>query len=82
MDENSLMEPRSRVPHLKASKARTYPLNVSPNGGPNGAVGAPAGRSAYRDDCQRDYGPDLDEPFDEIESGSEFLTAALQAARY
>jgi hypothetical protein len=46
------------------------------------AVGAPAGRSAYRDDYQRDHGPDLDEPFDEIESVHEFLTAALQAARY
>jgi hypothetical protein len=77
-----MIEPRSDVHRPKASEERTYHAIVSPSGGANDAVGAPAGRSAYRDDYQRDHGPDLDEPFDEIESVHEFLTAALQAARY
>ncbi len=38
----------------------------------SGAVVAPASRAAYRDDYQCNYGPDLDEPLDRIESGRDF----------
>jgi hypothetical protein len=37
-----------------------------------GAAAAVAGRTAYREEYQRDYGPDLDESLDGIESGHEF----------
>jgi hypothetical protein len=76
------MKPRSDVPHPKVSEERTYHVIVSPSGGANDAFGISAGRSAYRDDHQRNHGPDLDEPVDGIVSEHEFLTAALQAARY
>ena len=33
---------------------------------------AAAGRTAYREEFQRDYGPDLDESLDGTESGREF----------
>jgi hypothetical protein len=33
---------------------------------------AAAGRTAYRDEFERDFGPDLDEPLDVTESGHEF----------
>jgi hypothetical protein len=33
---------------------------------------AAAGRTAYREEFQRDYGPDLDETVDGTESGREF----------
>jgi hypothetical protein len=38
----------------------------------DGAGPMAAGRTAYRDEYQRDYGPDLDEPSDRTESGQEF----------
>ena len=37
-----------------------------------GGVGAVAGRTAYREEYQRDHGPDRDEPLDGTESGEEF----------
>ncbi len=41
-------------------------------GGTKGSgAAAVAGRSAYRQDFQRDYGPDLDEQLDATESGHE-----------
>jgi hypothetical protein len=40
--------------------------------GPKGGARAAAGRVAYREEFQRDYGPDLDEPLDGTESGYEF----------
>ena len=46
---------------------------------PNVSGGAPAGRTAYRDGYQCDHGPDLDEPFDQTESGHEFLVPVLLA---
>ena len=36
------------------------------------AAVALAGRTAYREEFQRDHGPDLDESLDGIESGHEF----------
>jgi hypothetical protein len=38
----------------------------------SGAATAVAGRTAYREEFQRDYGPDLDEPLDGTESRREF----------
>ena len=66
------MEPRSGVHHPKA-----HPCHVVVS--PNVSGGAPAGRPAYRDEYQRDHGPDLDEPFDQTESGHEFLVPLLLA---
>lgn len=37
-----------------------------------GAVPVRTGRSAYREEFQRNYGPDLDEALDRVESGLEF----------
>ena len=37
-----------------------------------GAAAAVAGRTAYREEFQRDDGPDLDESLDGTESGHEF----------
>ncbi len=36
------------------------------------AAAAVAGRTAYREEYQRDYGPDRDESLDGTESGHEF----------
>ena len=36
-----------------------------------GAVAGVAGRTAYRQEFERDYGPDLDESLDVTESGHE-----------
>jgi hypothetical protein len=47
-------------------KEKTYHGVASTKGGA-GAVAA--GRTAYREEYQRDYGPDLDEPLDGTESG-------------
>ena len=69
------MEPRSGVHHPKAHAEGSYHVVVSPDV----SGGAPAGRAAYRDEYQFDYGPDLDEPFDQTESGHEFLVPVLQA---
>ena len=47
---------------------RSYGV-ASANGG---AAVALAGRTAYREEYQRDRGPDLDESLDEMESMHEF----------
>ena len=47
---------------------RSYGVAIA-NGG---AAVALAGRTAYREEYQRDRGPDLDESLDGIESGHEF----------
>jgi hypothetical protein len=60
-------------------RQRTEPAG-SP--GTTGYAFSMAGRTAYRGEYQRDYGPDLDEPFDQTESGHAFLVPALQAARF
>ena len=49
-------------------KDRTYGIAIA-NAGPGVAL---AGRTAYREEYQRDRGPDLDESLDGIESGHEF----------
>jgi hypothetical protein len=59
-----MTEPRNSEHHTRVHQENSYP----------GVVGAraAAGRTAYREEFQRDYGPDLDEPLDGSESGHEF----------
>jgi len=61
-----MTEPRNTEHHTKMHKEKTYHGVASTKGGA-GAVAA--GRTAYREEYQRDYGPDLDEPLDGTESG-------------
>lgn len=56
-------------------RARAHHVVISPNV----SGGAPAGRTAYREEYQCDHGPDLDEPLDQTESGHEFLVPLLLA---
>jgi hypothetical protein len=67
-----MTESRSSEHHAKAVSGNMYRGSASPNGGANGGVWAVAGRTAYRDEFQRDYGPDPDERLDSNESGREF----------
>jgi hypothetical protein len=59
-----MTEPRNSEHHTRVHQENSY----------LGVVGAraAAGRTAYREEFQRDYGPDLDEPLDGSESGHEF----------
>ena len=61
-----MTEPRNSEHHTKVHQERTYHRIASTKGGA-GAVAV--GRTAYREEYQRDYGPDLDEPLDRTESG-------------
>jgi hypothetical protein len=54
--------------HKNLYHEKTYHGVASTKGGARLA----AGRTAYREEYQRDYGPDLDEPLDVTESGQEF----------
>jgi hypothetical protein len=54
--------------HTKVHQEKAYHGVASTKGG----AGAAAGRTAYREEYQRDYGPDRDEPLDGTESGHEF----------
>ena len=60
--------PRNSENHTKVHQEKTYHGVASTKGG----AGAAVGRMAYREDYQRDYGPDLDELLDGTESGHEF----------
>lgn len=62
-----MTEPRNSGHHTKVHQETTYQGVASPKGGARAA----AGRTAYRQEFQRDYGPDLDEPLDGTESGYE-----------
>jgi hypothetical protein len=64
-----MMEPRNSEHHAKIHHEKTYHGVASPKGG---AAIVAAGRSAYREEFQRDYGPDLDESLDVTESGHAF----------
>jgi hypothetical protein len=68
LNETIMTEPKSSEHHAKAVGGNTYRGSASPNGG----VWAVAGRTAYRDEFQPDYGPDPDERLDSNESGHEF----------
>jgi hypothetical protein len=63
-----MTEPRNGAHHTKVHQEETYHGLARAKGGAE----SPAGRTAYREEYQRDYGPDLDEPLDGIESGHEF----------
>jgi hypothetical protein len=64
-----MTEPRSREHHARVHQERTYHGVTSAK---DGAGPMAAGRTAYREEYQRDYRPDLDEPLDRAESGHEF----------
>jgi len=63
-----MTEPRNSENHMKVHQEKTYHGVASTKGG----AGAAVGRMAYREDYQRDYGPDLDELLEGTESGHEF----------
>ena len=60
-----MTEPRKSEHHTKVHQQSKYHGVASTKGG---AVAAVAGRRAYREEFQRDYGPDLDESLDGTES--------------
>jgi len=64
-----MTEPRNSEDHTKVHQEKTYHGLASTKGG---AWAVAADRTAYREEYQRDYGPDLDEPLDGTESGREF----------
>ena len=63
------MELRDSEHHTKVHQQEKHYGIVSPKGG---AAAVVAGRTAYREEFQRDYGPDLDESLDGTESRHEF----------
>jgi len=64
-----MTEPRNSEHHTKVHQQRKYHGIASAKGG---AAAAVAGRRAYLEEFQPDYGPDLDESLDGNESGPEF----------
>ena len=62
-----MTDPRSDERHTKVHRQKKYYGVASTKGG----AAAVAGRTAYREEYQRDYGPDLDEPLDGTESAQE-----------
>jgi hypothetical protein len=62
-----MTDPRSDERHTKVRRQKKYYGVASTKGG----AAAVAGRTAYREEYQRDYGPDLDEPLDGTESPQE-----------
>jgi hypothetical protein len=64
-----MTEPRNSEHRTKAHQQKKYYDVASTKGGTAAAV---TGRAAYREEYQHDYGPDLDESLDGIESGHEF----------
>ena len=59
-----MTEPRDSEHHPKVHQQKKYYGVASTKGG-----AAAAGRMSYREEFQRDYGPDLDESLDGTESG-------------
>jgi hypothetical protein len=64
-----MTEPRNKEHLMQAHPQRTHHGVTSAK---DGAGPAAAGRTAYREEFQRNYGPDFDEPLDTAESGHEF----------
>jgi hypothetical protein len=64
-----MTEPRNNEHHSKVHQQEKYYGVASTKGG---AASTMVGRTAYREEYQRDYGPDLDESSDGTESGHEF----------
>ena len=77
--ETAMTEPREIPHHPKVHQGKKYHGVASTKGGATASV---AGRTAYRDEYQRDYGPDPDESIDGTESGHEVSTPARQAAPF
>lgn len=67
--ETIMTKSRMHEDHAKLHQEEAYHRLRSTKGS---AGTVAAGRTAYRDDYQRDYGPDLDESLDKVESGHEF----------
>jgi len=63
-----MTEPRRSVNHTRIRQEGAYPDLASTGCD----VWAVAGRTAYREEFHRDYGPDADESRDSSESGREF----------
>jgi hypothetical protein len=61
-----MTEHRGSEYHTKVHQQEKYYGVASAKGG---AVAAVAGRTAYRGEFQRNYGPDLDESLDGTETG-------------
>jgi hypothetical protein len=74
-----MTEPRESQHHPKVHQGKKYHGVASTKGGTAASV---AGRTAYREEYQRDYGPDPDEPLDGAESGREVSPLARQAAPF
>ena len=69
LNEKIMTEPRNSEHRTKIQQQdRSYGVAIA-NGG---AAVALAGRTAYREEFQRDHGPDLDESVDGIESARGF----------
>jgi hypothetical protein len=64
-----MTEPRNSKHHTKVHQQKKFYDVASTKGG---AAVAVSGSTAYREEFQRDYGPDLDESLDVTESGHEF----------
>ena len=65
-----MTEPGKRQHHTKARQKSGYDGRAGSERGAGARV--PAGRTPYREEFERNYGPDLDEALDETESGHEF----------
>lgn len=63
-----MTESRNTEHYTKVPQRKNYYSVASTKGG---AVAALAGRRIYREEFERDYGPDLDESLDVTESGHE-----------
>ena len=74
-----MAEPRESQHRPKVHQGKKYHGVASTKGG---AAASLAGRTAYREEFQREYGPDLDEPLDGTESRGEVSTLAKQAAPF
>ena len=64
-----MMAPRSSEHPTKIHQQEKYDAAAGMKGAEAAAM---AGRTAYREEFQRDHGPDLDESLDKMESGREF----------
>ncbi len=62
-----MTEPRSSRQHTTGRLQETHDGAATPK-----REAVSTGRAAYREEFQRDYGPDLDESLDRTESGQEF----------
>jgi hypothetical protein len=63
------MKTRNPAHHTKFRQPATYREAIRPKD--DTGAGA-SGRTSYREEYERDRGPDLDEPLDSTESGNEF----------